>query len=51
MLTIGASAYYIRFWLGEIEQYDVYTNILLPIEFGIPLLVLIWDKWKVRTNV
>jgi len=48
LLTIGASAYYIRFLLGETGQYDIYTHILLPLEFGIPILILAWDGWKAR---
>lgn len=51
LLTIGASAYYIRFYLGEADKYDIYTKILLPLEFGIPLLLLAWGAWKVKRNV
>ena len=51
LLTVGASAYYIRFFLGEAGKYDIYTKILLPLEFGIPLLLLAWGAWKVKRNV
>lgn len=43
LLTIGATAYFARFQIGEAGHYQIYTQILLPIEFGIPLLVLAWD--------
>lgn len=50
LLTIGATAYFARFKLGEAGNYDIYTNILLPIEFGIPLLVLAWDGLKAKQH-
>ncbi len=50
LLTIGASAYFVRFQLGEAGYYDIYTKILLPIEFGIPLLVLAWDGLKAKRH-
>jgi len=43
LLSIGATSYFSRFYLGESGYYSVYQKVLLPIEFGIPLLVLAWD--------
>lgn len=48
LLTIGATAYYARFLLGESGHYDIYSKVLLPLEFGIPLLVLAWDGWRAK---
>ena len=48
LLTIGAAIYFVRFKIGEAGHYDIYTKILLPIEFGIPLLVLAWDGLKAK---
>ena len=48
LLTIGAALYFVRFKIGEAGHYDIYTKILLPIEFGIPLLVLAWDGLKAK---
>jgi hypothetical protein len=48
LLTLGATAYYARFMLGEAGNYEIYARILLPLEFGIPLLVLAWDGWKTK---
>ncbi len=50
LLTVGAAAYFARFKIGESGHYDIYTDILLPIEFGVPLLVLLWDCLKARRN-
>jgi len=43
LLSLGASFYYVRFLLGETDRYYIYETRLLPIEFGVPLLVLAWD--------
>lgn len=48
LLAIGAAAYYARFKIGEAGHYDIYAEILLPLEFGIPLLVLSWDGLKAK---
>jgi hypothetical protein len=51
LLTIGATAYFARFQIGEAGNYDIYAKILLPLEFGIPLLVLAWDGLRVKRHV
>ena len=48
LLTIGAAAYFARFQIGEAGHYHIYTKILLPIEFGVPLLVLAWDGIRAK---
>ena len=48
LLTIGAASYYARFKIGEAGNYDIYSRLLLPLEFGIPLLVLAWDGLKTK---
>ena len=40
LLTLTVALYYVRYALAEREIYEVYTNILVPIQFGIPILVL-----------
>ena len=50
LLAIGAAAYFARFQIGEAGHYYIYAKILLPIEFGIPLLVLAWDGWKEKQH-
>ena len=47
-LTIGAAVYFTRFKIGETGNYDLYTNVLLPLEFGLALLILAWDGLKVN---
>lgn len=48
LLTIGAAAYFARFKIGEAGHYYIYAKFLLPLEFGIPLLVLVWDGLKAK---
>ncbi|MEM7710560.1 MAG: glycosyltransferase 87 family protein [Pseudomonadota bacterium] len=36
---VGATAYYGRFWLGEADLYSLYTLGLVPLWFGLPLLL------------
>jgi len=50
LLTIGATAYYVRFLLGETDRYYIYETILLPLEFGTALLVLAYDGWRERRH-
>ena len=50
LLAVGAAAYYARFKIGEEGHYDIYSEVLLPLEFGIPLLVLAWDGWKAKRH-
>ena len=51
LLTIGAAAYFARFKIGYAGHYHIYARILLPMEFGIPLGVLMWDGLKARARV
>ena len=51
LLTVGAAAYFARYKIGEAGHYVYYTRVLLPLEFGLPMLVLIWDGMKARRNV
>ena len=48
LLCVTVSLYYVRFWLGEGGRYSVYTDILVPIQFGLPLLVIAWESWRAR---
>lgn len=44
LLTVTTSLYYIRFALGERGVYDLYSNIFVPIQFGLPLLILAGER-------
>jgi len=35
--------YYVRFGLGELGKYDIYTNWLIPIQFGLPIIILLYE--------
>ena len=39
-LTLTLPIYYLRFYFSNTGQADIFNNILTPIEFGVPLLVL-----------
>lgn len=40
MLTVTVSLYYLRFAMDERGLYDLYSNIVVPIQFGLPLLII-----------
>ena len=40
LLCVTVCLYYTRFLFGERGDYDIYLNILLPLQFGLPLFVL-----------
>ncbi len=48
MLSVTLPLYYLRFALGEREIYHIYTDILVPIQFGIPLLIIGFELWRER---
>ena len=51
LLTVGAATYFARFKLGEAGHYEIYARGLLSLQFGLPLLVLMWCGLKARTRV
>jgi len=38
--------YYVRFGLGELGQYSIYTNWLIPLQFGLPIIILLFEFFK-----
>lgn len=48
LLTVTVSLYYLRFAMGERDIYDLYTSLLVPLQFGLPLLVLLWEMYVLR---
>jgi len=51
ILSVTVSLYYCRFWFGEAGQYWIYTDILVPIQFGFPLLILAVEAWCGRRSL
>jgi len=49
-LTFTVALYYVRYAMGERDYYDLYTNIVVPIQFGFPILVLMIEGLKVRSK-
>jgi len=41
MLCVLVPLYYVRFALGEQGRYDIYTGVLVPIQFGVPMIILL----------
>lgn len=50
LLTIGAAAYFARYKLGAAGHYNIFSTVLVPLQFGIPLLLLAHDGWKARPH-
>jgi len=48
LLTVTVALYYVRYAMGERDYYDLYTNIVIPIQFGIPILILMIEGLKLR---
>ena len=46
LLSTLTPLYYVRFGLGELGQYDIYTNWLIPLQFGLPILILLYELFK-----
>jgi len=45
LLCVTVGLYYSRFWLGENGHHDIYVNILVPIQFGAPLILMMAEAW------
>ena len=50
LLTVMVSLYYVRFAMSERDIYDLYSNVLVPLQFGLPVLILLFEGFKMRRN-
>ncbi len=41
LLCVLVPLYYVRYALGEADHYHIYTNYLIPLQFGLPMLILL----------
>ena len=48
LLCVLLPLYYVRFALGEAGNYHIYTNILTPLQFGLPMLILLFELMSRR---
>ena len=48
LLTVTVSLYYARYAMGERDLYDVYTSYVIPLQFGLPIIILLWEFYKTR---
>lgn len=49
-LTVMLSLYYSRFALGEQQMYYIYTNVIIPVQFVLPMLVMGFEAWSFRSH-
>lgn len=45
VLTALVSLYYVRYALGEQNRYHVYEDILVPLQFGIPIIIMVAEVY------
>jgi hypothetical protein len=50
LLCVTVGLYYMRFWFGEAGTYHIYLNGLVPLQFGLPIIVLMLEALKARQN-
>ena len=48
LLSALVALYYVRYGMGERELYHIYENVLVPLQFGIPLLVISYELFRRR---
>ncbi len=50
LLTFTVSLYYVRFAMGERDIYDLYTLYIIPLQFGLPITILLWEMYILRKS-
>ena len=50
LLTVTVTLYYIRYAMGERDLYDVYTAYVIPLQFGLPIIILLWEMYMTRKS-
>jgi len=48
LLTVMVGLYYIRYAMGERGSYDIYSQFLVPLQFGLPILVIALEMKALR---
>ena len=48
LLTVAVSIYYVRYAMGERDIYDLYNAYLIPLQFGLPIAILLWEMYVFR---
>ena len=48
LLTVTVTLYYVRYAMGERDLYDLYSSYLVPLQFGLPIAILIWEMYFIR---
>ena len=50
LLCVSVSLYYARFWFGEAGRYDIYLEVLVPLQFVPPLIVLALEVGRLQAR-
>lgn len=50
LLTVTVTLYYVRYAMGERDLYDVYSSYVIPIQFGLPIIILLWETFMMRKS-
>jgi len=48
LLTVTVALYYLRYAMGERDIYELYSSLLVPIQFGLPIFVLAIQGFKMK---
>ena len=49
LLCVTVSLYYCRFWLGERDLYNIYLHWIVPLQFGLPIVIILFELfWRRR---
>jgi len=51
LLTVTVSLYYVRFAMAERDIYDLYSAYLVPLQFGLPIVILFWEMYILRKRI
>lgn len=48
LLTVTVSLYYVRYAMGERHIYHLYTSYVIALQFGLPIVILLWEMYNMR---
>lgn len=50
LLSATTPLYYLRYAMADMGHQDIFTHYIVPIEFGLPLLILMFEVWRSYRN-
>ena len=51
LLTVTVTLYYARYAMGERDIYDLYSSYLIPLQFGLPIIILLREMYLSRKRI